>query len=278
MMKTCDFEKYFIDYVTGDLRDREKISFQIHLESCQTCPNRLDEFYILHNKIKIRKRSKPNSELLAKYHKDLSLEFTDSSHDEKLTKLLIKTIQSFFWERSLRIRIAEVVGLILIGIFIGRFIFYPQTEIIVPNNVNPDYFTRPISKAEVEYINYYFQAAELLLLEIKNIDINTSLNRADVEFNKSIAQKLLIKTFIIHEIALRQNDPKILRFLSKMELLLYEVSNIPSEEMGQSMAAFNLLIDNSRLLDDAKKFQKDLIRFQESNNNYDSIIEEGEEK
>ena len=277
-MKTCDFEKYFVDYVTGDLGNSEKMSFQTHLESCPTCPKQLDAFYVLHNKIKLRQRRKPDSELLVKYHKGLSLEFADSSQNEKFIKLLYKTIQSLFWERSLHIRIAEVAGLILIGIFIGWFIFYPQAEIQKPNNINPDYFTRPISKAEVEYINYYFQAAELLLLEIKNIDINTSLNRADVEFNKSIAQKLLIKTFIIHEIALRQNDPKILRFLSKMELLLYEVSNIPSEEMSQSMAAFNLIIDDSRLLDDAKKFQKDLIRFQESNKNYDSIIEEGEEK
>ena len=130
-----------------------------------------------------------------------------------------------------------------------------------------------------EYINYYFQAAELLLLEIKNIDIRTPLNRADVEFNKDIAQKLLIKTFIIHEIALRQNDPKILRFLSKMELLLYEVSNVPAEELSQSIDAFNIIIDDSRLLDDARNFQKDLIKFQGSKNNFDSLIEnKGEEK
>jgi len=275
-MKTCDFEKYFVDYVTGDLENREKMSFQTHLESCPTCPKRLDDFYVLHNKIKLRRRRKPDSELLAKYHKRLSWEFTDSPQNVKLTNPIIKTIQSFFWERSLRFRIAEVVGLILIGIFIGRFVFYPQAEINNPNQNNPDYFTRPISKAEVEYINYYFQAAELLLLEIKNIDLKFPVNNADVEFNKNIAQKLLIKTFIIHEIALRQNDPKILRFLSKMELLLYEVSNVPSEELSQSVDAFNIIIDDSRLLDDARNFQKDLIRYQESPKNHDTIIKKGE--
>ena len=274
----CQFEKYFVDYVSGNLEEKEKRSFQMHLESCPTCPQRLDEFYFLHNKIKFRKRKNPDSELLTNYHKSLASEFSDGSQNKKLTNLIDKTIKSIFWERSLSFRIAEVLGLILIGIFIGWLIFYPQTEINQSGNINPDYFTRPISKAEVEYINYYFQAAELLLLEIKNIDINTSLNKGDIEFNKSIAQKLLIKTFIIHEIALRQNDPKILRFLSKMELLLYEVSNVPTEELKQSMDAFHVIIDDSRLLDDTREFQKDMVRFQESNTKYDSMTEEGEEK
>jgi hypothetical protein len=274
----CQFEKYFVDYVSGNLEDKEKLSFQIHLESCPTCPRQLDEFYILHNKIKLRKRKNPDSELLTNYHKNLASEFSDGSQIKKSANLTDRIIECIFWERSLRFRVAEVLGLILIGIFIGWLIFYPQTEIIQSNNLNPDYFTRPISKAEVEYINYYFQAAEFLLLEIKNTDVNTALNKSDIEFNKSIAQKLLIKTFIIHEIALRQNDPKILRFLSKMELLLYEVSNVPTEELKQSMDAFHVIIDDSRLLDDAREFQKDLIRFQESNNKYDSMKEEGEEK
>ena len=80
------------------------------------------------------------------------------------------------------------------------------------------------------------------------------------------AQKLLIKTFIVHEIALRQNDPKILRFLSKMELLLYEVSNAPTEELTQSIDMFNIIIDNSNLLNDAKKFQREIINFQSPEN------------
>jgi hypothetical protein len=96
------------------------------------------------------------------------------------------------------------------------------------------------------------------------MDAQSGLNKSEIEFNKNIAQKLLIKTFIIHEIALRQNDPKILRFLSKMELLLYEVSNIPTNELGRSIETLNMIIDDSKLLDDARRFQKDFVRFQES--------------
>jgi putative zinc finger protein len=277
-MKTCLFENYFVEYVSGELDKNEKNDFQSHLDTCPTCPSRLDEFYELHGNLKSRKKKEPQLELLAKYHENLSSEFSESKTGVKLNQKIENIIESIFWQRSLNIRIAEVVGLILIGIFIGWFIFNPQSEIRIDSNINPNYFPRPISKAEVEYINYYFQAAELLLLEIKNIDLKTSLNRADIEFNKDIAQKLLIKTFIIHEIALRQNDPKILRFLSKMELLLYEVSNVPSEELSQSVNALNIIIDDSRLLDDARKFQKDLIRYQGSKNELDALKENKSEE
>ena len=98
-MKTCNFEIYFVDYVTGDLENREKISFQTHLESCPTCPKRLDEFYVLHNKIKLRQRRKPDSELLVKYHKSLSSEFTDSPQNVKLTNLKFRSffISSYYF-------------------------------------------------------------------------------------------------------------------------------------------------------------------------------------
>ena len=265
-MKTCSFENYFVDYVSGELDKNEILAFQAHLEKCPTCPNRLDDFYELHSNLKSRKRKEPEPELFEEYHKNLASEFSQIKSTNTLGQKIDDIFQYIFWQHSLNIKIAEVVGLILIGVFIGWFLFNSQYEIPNNNNFNPEYFHQPISKAEIEYINYYFQAAELLLLEIKNIDLKSPVNNADVEFNKNIAQKLLIKTFIIHEIALRQNDPKILRFLSKMELLLYEVSNVPSEELSQSIDAFNVIIDDSRLLDDARKFQKDFIRYQVSPN------------
>lgn len=277
-MSVCDFEKYFADYITGELKNSEKLSFHAHLDNCATCPERLDEFYTLHNELKLRKRKDAPSEILIKYHNNLASEFANVPDKEPLAGFISSILHSIFWDRSYSFKIAEVVGLILIGVLIGWLIFYPASNIQNSNNSNAEYFPRPISKAEVEYINYYFQAAEFLLLELKNINADEPLNSVEFEFKKDIAQKLLIKTFIIHEVALRQNDPKILRFLSKMELLLYEVSNIPSEELSQSVESFNLIIDDSRLLDDARKFQKDLIKYQASARNFESLLEEGKEK
>ena len=265
-MKTCTFENYFVDYISGELENSEIVEFQSHLEICPTCSNRLEEFSKIHYSIKSQNRRKPPLDLIEKYRHNLDSIFSESKTVNRWDKNIENVFQTIFWRRSLSFKIAEVVGFIFIGIFIGWLIFNPQPEIQENTNINPDYFVRPISKAEVEYISYYFQAAELLLMEIKNIEAKSTINKADLEFNKSIAQKLLIKTFIVHEIALRQNDPKILRFLSKMELLLYEVSNVPTEELTKSIDAFNVIIDESKLLDDTRKFQREIINFQSPKN------------
>lgn len=263
-MKICPFEKYFIDYISGELDRNEMLEFQSHLNSCSSCPNKLEEFYETHYTIKDVKRPEPSQELLQQYYFNLSTEFESKENKNNINLNVSEWYQTIFGQRSWGIKLAEVVSLILVGILIGRFLFNPQPEILSLPISNQDYFPRSISKAEVEYVNYYFQAAELLLLELKNIDRQSSLSREELEFNKNIAQKLLIKTFIIHEIALRQNDPKILRFLSKMELLLYEVSNIPTSELSKSIESLNVIIDDSNLLNDARKFQKDFVRFHAS--------------
>lgn len=277
-MKSCRFENYFADYISGELDKNEILSFQAHLDCCSTCPKRLDEFYEIHNILNKRKRVKAPSELLTNYHKTLKQKFSNHKIGSNWKQQIGRFIQSVFWERSLRLKIAEVVSLIFIGIIIGWFIFTPQPAPLINVNGNIEYFSAPISKAEVEYISYYLQAAELLLLEINNIEINSPINKSEIEFNKTIAQKLLIKTFIIHEIALRQNDPKILRFLSKMELLLYEVSNVSAKELDQSIDIFKVIINNSNLLDDARKFQKEFIDYRILSKSYNQPIKTDEVK
>jgi hypothetical protein len=262
-MKNCSYEKYFIDYISGELNQKEMLDFQGHLNNCSTCATELDKFYKIHYELKDTKRIELKQELLSEYHHNLSKEFALEKNEIRPKLVFYEWFQSIFLQRSWSVKLAEVLSLVILGI-IGWFLFNPAEENSTSINANPEYFTRPISKAEVEYINYYFQAAELLLLELKNMDAQSGQNRSEIEFNKTIAQKLLIKTFIIHEIALRQNDPKILRFLSKMELLLYEVSNIPTNELGKSIETLNMIIDDSKLLDDARKFQKDFVRFQTS--------------
>jgi len=263
-MKPCPFENYFAGYISGELDNSKIVEFQSHLLTCSTCPKKLNEFSEALYFLKSQKRKNPPPGLIKEYHENLDSIFTESNETNQWSRNIENIFQTIFWRRSLSFKIAEVVGFVIIGIFIGWLIFSPQPEIQQNPNLNPDYFTRPISKEEVEYINYYFQAAELLLLEIKNIDNNEKISYANIEFHKEITQKLLIKTFIVHEIALRQNDPKILRFLSKMELLLYEISNQDKEELASSLSSFTLIIDDTNLLDHARTFQNHLINFKNS--------------
>ena len=261
-MKNCEFEKYFVDYVTGDLSENEKLEFHKHLNKCESCSNSLDEFYNFHQKIKNRNRPIPDSELVEKYHQELSDLFDDTSDKNSLLSKLSNFINSIIFPKSPKIRLAEVFVLIVSGIILGWFIFSPNSNQIVSKDNYTEYFSKPVNSEEIEYISYYFQAAELLLTELKNIDYTENNNSAEIEFNKSIAQKLLIKTFIVHEIALRQNDPQILRLLSKIEIFWHKIGiyliNSHLIVIFNQRRDFPLNINRESFLDKLNIFQKQI--------------------
>lgn len=266
-MNSCEFEKYFIEYVSGEMENSEKLRFQLHLEKCPICPNKLDEFYSIHQKIGSRARLKPSELFLNEYHNSISQMFPEDSKENVIIEKLIQIYEFLVTKKSYRIRFVEVAGLILLGIIVGWFVFTPSQNQVNENYTDSQHFSQQIPASELAHINYYFQAAELLLLEIKNFDESMTISSADFEFNRSIAQKLLIKTFIVHEIALRHNDPQILRFLTKMEILLYEISNLDVEELNKStLELFNLIIDDTNLLNEARHFQKRLTKFRNPRN------------
>lgn len=263
-MKTCEFEKYFVDYVSGELDKSEILQLQIHLEKCPTCPERLDQFYSTHQKILNRKRHYPGDSYLNNYHQSLEKIFSDTKEKENIFTKIWDIFDFLIHPRSVSFRLAEITALLLVGIIFGWLIFSPSNIQYNLDYSGQQIFSKPISKKEVEYIKYYFQAAELLLTEIKNVNQQGNINYSEITFQKEVAQKLLIKTFMVHEIALRQNDPRILKFLSKMEVILYEISNLDEKELVSSLPSFTVIIDDANLLGNAKAFQNQLIKFNRS--------------
>lgn len=251
-MKTCDFEYLFDEYITGQLPPDEDIAFQRHLGHCRTCPSRLESYYSLHH-------------LLFNQHPaGLSEEAVTDSRREVL-KTLHRRLDNIprppFRQRlpdiilhpgNIWIRLAGIAVLLLVGLFIGWLLFGTGQEPPPPGVYEPGWYNRSISGQDLDYMNYYFLASEMVLLEIKNSDGTEQ----DSFIDNSTAQKLLMKTFIVHELALQLNDPGMLRFLGQMELILYELSNVEPGEMLQTMESIRVIIDEAHMLDEIRGLQK----------------------
>ena len=101
---------------------------------------------------------------------------------------------------------------------------------------------------------------------ITPLGLTGSLNRAiipcldtdDFILEQQTAQKLLIKTFLVHEVALKLNDPKMLKFLARMELILYEIANAEEEQLAETLSSVRFIIDEARLLTEVREL-KELI-------------------
>ena len=247
-MSSCKFEIYFDEYLHGELDAETDIQFQKHLSSCKTCPAMLDEYYQVYNTLKNRKRPEPEPDWLKIYHKDLKTRLLIKKPFGKIFLLLGKLIYS----RSPWVRLAEVAMLIMIGVLIGLHFFANEKKPQFYPDFSRNSSAQPVSSANLDYLNYYLEASEMVLLQLTNGDPGEN----DLFLTAEVAQKLLVKTFMVHEIALNLNIPRLLRFLSQMELILIEIANTSPEETREMLTNIRNGAQHAGLLEEAQNLIK----------------------
>jgi hypothetical protein len=184
-------------------------------------------------KLKKRKRSLPAEDLLDRYHKDLHKLFSIKSG---------KNISAW------RLRMVEIGFAVFLGITAGWFFFSQENKAVRPY-LNVIRLEKPVSKKDLVYLKAYLQATEIIMLDV----INRDSEEIDIRISKEIAQKLLIKTFILHEKALKMNEPRILKFLSRMEILLFELSNSEESDFADALKNVRWVIKEADLLPESRK-------------------------
>jgi len=251
-MKFCSFEKYFSEYIDGQLMISDEIEFLGHIERCPTCPSRLDAFYYTHRILKNVNRPQPDAMLIEEYANRLTNSFSSPALLKRWYYSLDDIINRWLPSPSLWWRFAAILAVLISGVFIGRFLLRPvEPELTLITDI-PFRWEKPISNADIEYINYYLLASEMILLEIENVTPEDS----DILISHETAQKLLMKTFLVHESALQLNSQQLLHFLSKMELILYELANADEGDNEELMESIRMVINESDLLEETRRLQR----------------------
>ncbi len=245
MNSGCDFEKLFESYFKGDLSPAEELYLQKHLLTCPECSKKIDDFYSVHLRLSSFERPAISTELLNDYHKQVDLSFGKETMNQKIGLL----INRFISRPPPIIRMAQLAMLLVTGIIVGWFIFSPSEPEIIMQIGTPYQTTLPATKENINSVYYYLQASEIVLLEIQN---------AESFIDRELAQSLLIKTFRVHEIALQLNNVQILKFLTHMELLLYEASNLRDDEENEVLETIRMVIRETDLIVKARNLQSTL--------------------
>ena len=254
-MKKCKFEKYLVDYLNNELPAAAHLETEQHLRDCQICSNQIHEIETIHFMLLERKRPEPSGDLVDQFDQELNEIFESKSRFENTRRLF-----GNFWNflnniPPSGIRLAGAVAILIIGIFIGKMVFKPtqKSEIVI---IEPTMVNLIKNQSELKLINSYFSDSEVLLLEIMNSNLAEQLADKNFFLSKEIAQKLLIRTFLIHEIALKLDNKPILNFLSNLEFLLYDIANSNDDEIVQKINEIQEMIKDTNLLEKARLFQE----------------------
>ena len=246
MKSGCEFEELFEGYFNSDLSPAEELALQNHLKSCASCSEKIEKFYNIHSILKNKKRSVAPKELIESYYKQVDLTFGRESLSHKVALFF----SQFRRKRSPLLRTAQIISLVIVGIVVGWLVFAPVEQTVVFHSNDPYQTSHPISNEDIDYIYYYLQASEIILLEVQNTS-----DPSDFYLNRELAQKLLIKTFKVSEIALQINNLRLINFLNHMELLLHDASNLNIEEMDESLDYIKMMIEEADLLNEVKTLQ-----------------------
>lgn len=247
MKSFCDFEIYFEGYFHGELSPAEELALQKHLQTCPTCPARIEAYYTLHTALKRYRRPSPPADIRQVYYQQVALSYERETFAQKFKLLLYRLTSS----RSPAFRFAQLLMLVLIGLIAGWILFSsPEPKLYLPPP-SMSTMNSPVSQEEIDYVYYYLLASEMILLDIEN-----NVEQAEIYLDRELAQTLLIKTFRVHEIALQINNLQLLNFVSQMQLLLHQISNINPSEISDYIDTIRMVIKEANLLSSVKILER----------------------
>ena len=245
-MKTCNKQYLVVDYFFDELNQQQKHEFEKHLTECEICKNYADVFSATAPLIKKQQRILPEKELMNQYYRELKTKYYSP---KKLSAIIKEFFESLIITPSLPVRIAEAAVLILIGIFIGKAMFWksqPVQQFVNGNKYGTSYVSNLI-------INNYLQETEMILLDVANV------NPDDEQILLSLSQlaqygNLLQKTTFCRTQAEETENEKLINLIDDIELILLELCNVEKKTLQEKVFEIRKQINESNLLFEIQNF------------------------
>lgn len=246
-MITCPSEGDLLAFTEGEQKPEEKERMKAHLNSCDACRGTVQELQTIQAMLLDRKRPKPSKALLNVYRDNLEHEFRSVTTVDRLRETLKAAYAFLFDSRPLGVRLAKATALIVIGVLIGRLVFQPVNR--PPSDPSrPSVVLLSMAPADIKFMTDFCTQSEIWLLAIVNMPTTEETDPSDLQFNREIAQRLLLKTSIIdNKIQHIQNDPYT-KFFNRVELLLLEAANASDDRIKEVLENIKQTIESSTLL------------------------------
>ncbi len=245
MSKCKNFQNQFIDALYSELDAGSQKQFDTHLQNCASCSAEYQQFAAALKMMDQRKLPDPGEAFWENYWENLESKLVPETTPEEESKP--KIIRGFFKkfaggsEGQWVYRISAAAAILLIGIFIGKFLFTGSglERPSVPFTEAPGQF---IQRAAVnERTQQYFDKSKVLILGLVNLE--PELMRQD-EFDFSRYQQ--VSQTLVKEAAVLKgelNDPKqqrLRKLVSDLEVILLQIANL---EMENDLSAIEMVKD-----------------------------------
>jgi hypothetical protein len=252
-MKDCPQQHFIVDYVFRELDEKDRRKFKAHLQTCEVCQLQLQQFEKTFSVIKKAKTEKPPKELMNNYLRVLQNSFYPK---RSLLQKVNEWIDDFVTHPSLSMRLAQATIMLLIGVLLGRLLFFqPQTPItnLADNNI------QSAAAISDQLLRHYLQETEMILLDVANT--NPAEDARILESIKQLAKyrRLLEKTVLCRERAEELDDPMLKNLIDEIELILLDLCNAEDENFDELLFHVKKQIKESHILLEINSIARDQI-------------------
>ncbi|MBD3413383.1 MAG: hypothetical protein GF421_03005 [Candidatus Aminicenantes bacterium] len=213
-----------------EISPEEKKALAEHLASCPQCTkefNRLQKTFQIMDK---RERKYRGSEFWQTFDQKLNLRLEKESRIKKTSS------RGFFPKVALKRLIPQLAAgaaILILGIFLGRYIWIPETPTIPGKKLSsPPLFDTSSSLN----ISQNFEKIRMVLMSIMNFDPETE----DVYALDLIRQQILFEHMAalneeIQKSALASKDKRIYELASDLEIILRQMANLENPQNSQNI-------------------------------------------
>ena len=232
MDKCRKYRDIFIDALYNGLSPEKKQDFDTHLKTCPECATAFSGLGMTLGVMDQRQRSEPDPVFWSGYWDRLVPRLEEK---EKTTKFIPglwrRLTQIIILQPNWAIGTAAAVGLLLIGVFIGKLVFSPIDSGQQISGSFADASSEDAKMVSLESrTGQYLRRSKVLLLGLINFDSETEDSYAlDLTHQKEISQEL------VHEASFLKNElqnsarMQLLQLITDLEVILLQIANLESE-------------------------------------------------
>ena len=214
-MKNCQkFRELFIESLYHELDASTQAAFQNHLDGCPECSEAWQKLSATSQIMSQKQMSFPDAEYWKTFWNRM-----ESKLSAPKTKKQIPAIQRLPFPSLQILRWASVAGILLIGIFIGRFVWTPRVL------TDPEMTSRTLMQntaLDAQSI-HYLERSKTLLLSFNNFEASDDVDVLNVPVQKTISNQLIREAAALQA---SSSNKMFTRLLEELETVLLQIANL----------------------------------------------------
>jgi len=238
-------QKNLSDYFDKRLPDSRQAKFEKHLKECVNCSAELAALKIIVAEASSLERIAAPDFLWTRIESEL--EVSDEPFLTKVSNEVTELRERFgrlFKFPIPAIRIAGVLAVLLIGIFLGRTFFSTRESANLVRQTD-------VERAELKLISqrteHYLEKSTILFLGIVNAESAREEN-SDWSTEKRVARNLMKEAAFLKGGLSRTRNERVKQLVEELELILLEIANLEEKQDVENIELIKSGIDRKALL------------------------------